>query len=267
LKGVENLDLSKPIRNAKNAADSLGKGVGDSLMSGVGRGSKRAIDTALTHLSGAMDKLDPDIKKLLAAINTIGSTTTVQIKKIGDTVHWQIGRLNGDVKIMGSTVTTIVDALKKETQNLLSDVVQNALDTLNSKHSKAKIDSIVSALLDSNTQAKAKNLVSGALKPALDSLSKDVNALVYKDVPFVKKEAVELLVALGLISIGIIGFVWYERSRYARLVKILTLHIDGIKDPDVYNELTKNISAQTKNEGLEPLLRDTLKKQGINRVK
>jgi len=139
-------------------------------------------------------------------------------------------------------------------------IIQTALDSLKAPSSKIKIDSIVSGVLDKNTDARAQKLVSSALQPTIDSLAKKIDFIVHKDVPFVQKQAG----ILAAVAIAIIGFVWYERSKYARLVKILTYQIDKIPNPDVYNDLTGKISSQTKNEDLEPLLRKTLRKQGIN---
>lgn len=123
----------------------------------------------------------------------------------------------------------------------------------------------MSALMDSNTQAKAKKLISGALQPALDSLSKDANGIVHKNIPFMKDQAIELMAALGIIAIAIIAFVWYERNRYAKTLKILTYQIDKIpvEHQSVYDDLTGRIKSHAQMEGVEPFLDKVLKSQGI----
>jgi hypothetical protein len=89
---------------------------------------------------------------------------------------------------------------------------------------------------------------------------------VYEDIPFVKKQAYWFIAGLALIAIAIIGFVWYERSKYARLVKVLTYQIDKIhtQNSNVYDELTKGIKDHAQRDDVEPLLQKVLKTQGIN---
>ena len=258
---INKLSLAKPIASAGTAANKLAYGVGQNIILGLTDSSKQAIQKVIRGLKGSIDTLNPDIKKLLAAIGTIGDTTNLQITKLGKNIHWQIGKLRGD---LNGTVGGLTSTLKINTKTILSDIIQTALDSLKAPASKAKIDSIVSGILDKNTDAKVQKLVNGALQPTIDSLANKIDGIVHKDVPFLQKQAGLLLAILGVIAIAIIGFIWYERSKYARLVKILTYQIDKIQDPDTYNALTKNISSQTKSEDLEPLLRKTLVKQGIN---
>jgi len=262
-KDIDGLNANQPVRKLNGPADSLVRALTGNALMGLSDSSKKALDNIFTNLNGGIDKLklDPAVKKLLSAISTMGDTTSLQITKIGNSVHWQIGKLQGDLT---GTVNKLTTTLDKDAQKLVNDVIQSALNSANSAASKAKIDSIVSGVLDKNTDGKAQRLVSSALQPTIDTLSNRIDRIVHKDVPFVQKQAALLLSILAAIAIAIIGFVWYERSRYSRLVKILTYQIDKIQDPDTYTALTKSISSQSKDESLEPLLRKTLSKQGIN---
>ncbi|HEY8780459.1 MAG TPA: hypothetical protein VIM16_02495 [Mucilaginibacter sp.] len=259
--GINKLSFAKPVSSVDSAANKLAYGAGQNVILGLTDSSRAAIQKVIRGLKGSMDTLNPEIKKMLVAINAIGDTTNLQITKIGKNIHWQIGNLQGD---LNGTVSGLTSAFKINTKTILSDIIQTALDSLKAPSSKIKIDSIVSGVLDKNTDARAQKLVSSALQPTIDSLAKKIDFIVHKDVPFVQKQAGILLAILAAVAIAIIGFVWYERSKYARLVKILTYQIDKIPNPDVYNDLTGKISSQTKNEDLEPLLRKTLRKQGIN---
>jgi hypothetical protein len=263
-KAIDGIDLSKPVNSAKIPANELASGVGKNLMNGIDSNSKKTIDDILKEVN--IDKLNPDIQKLLVAITTIGDTTSLQITKVGDNVHWQIGRLNGDVALMGKTVRGITDSIKNGTKDLLTNIIQNALNSLQTPQSKTKIDSIVANLLDKNTRQKAQLLVSSAIQPTIDSLANKIHATVQNDLPFMQKQAVGLLLAIGIIALGIIAFVWYERSKYARLVKILTFQIDKMPEEHraAYDDLTKSIKANAQSQDLQPLLSKILIKQGIN---
>ena len=93
---------------------------------------------------------------------------------------------------------------------------------------------------------------------------KRVEKIVHKDVPFVQRQAKNLLLALGAVAAAIIGWIWYQRRRYAKLVSVLTYEIDKIPSQTLYDELTKRIRNEAQKNELEPLLRDVLKEQGIN---
>ena len=143
-------------------------------------------------------------------------------------------------------------------------MIQTALDSLNTKASQQKISAIVAGLLNDSAKARAQAFISGALQPTIDSITNKVDHIVHKDLPFVQREASLLLWSLGILAAAIIGFVWYQRRRYARLSEILTYQINKIPMQGAYDDLTQHISAQTQSENLEQLLRATLKKQGIN---
>lgn len=262
-KMVDGITYSKLAKNLKSPTDSLINSLAGSALMGIADSSHKALDTLFKNLNG---KVDPELAKLIHAIDTMGETTNFQICKIGDSVHWQIGRIGGDIKSISKTVDQLVANLKSQVKDLPGMLIANALDTLKSPRSHAKMDSIMSNLLDANTKAKVRDLISSAMKPTLDSLSRDADKLVQKDAPFLKKQAIELIVAIGIVAIAIIAFVWYERRRYARLTQILTYEIDKMPEGNVnaYDDLTHRIKKHAQDENLEPLLRKILVKQGIN---
>ena len=264
-KDIDSLSFTKPINKLNNPLDTLGRRLSANMLMGLSDSSKKALDNILNNVNGALDKLklDPQIKKLLSAISTMGDTTSLQITKLGNNIHWQIGRMQGDVN---DVIDKLSSALDKDAAKLVNDIIQSALNAATSTASKAKIDSIISNALDKNTDSKAQRLVTSALQPTIDSLAIKIDSIVHKDVSFVQKRAVLLLIALGIVSIAIIAFVWYEKSKYARLVKILTYQIDKMPTENVgaYDDLTHKIQAHAQNEDQEPLLSKVLKVQGIN---
>jgi hypothetical protein len=262
-KSIDTLSFNKAIGKLNGPLDTLGRRFAGNAMMGLSDSSKKALNKIVLNLNDALTqlKLDPEVKKLLSAISTIGDTTSIQITKVGNTLHWQIGRLTGD---LDHALEKLTKALDRDAKKMVDEILQSALTAASSPVSKRKIDTIISNLLDENTNAKAQRLVNSALQPTIDTISNRIDKIVHKDVPFIQKRAGWLLAIIGAIALAIIGFVWYQRAKYARLVKVLTYQIDKIPDKDIYNELTGNISSQTKNESLEPLLRKTLATQGIN---
>jgi len=264
-KDIDSISFTKPINKLNSPLDTLGRRLSANMLMGLSDSSKKAIDNILNNVNGALGKLklDPEIKKLLSAISTMGDTTSLQITKLGNNIHWQIGRVGGD---LNGVIAKLSSALDKDAAKLVNDIIQSALNAATSTTSKAKIDSIISNALDKNTDSKTQRLVTSALQPTIDSLANKIDSIVHKEVPFVQKQASLLLIILAAIALAIIGFIWYERAKYARLVKVLTYQIDKMPKENVgaYDDLTHKIKAQAQNEDLQPLLSKVLKVQGIN---
>ena len=266
----KSLNLSKVLTDAQPAVDSLAKGAGRNAGEGLEESVKGITQQFLSGLKGATDTLNPDIIRIEKVLDSIGSLSALQLVKLGDTLNIQIARVKGQIdskkiqKFLVSTLEQLTGKLSKGTKNLLSNMIQTTLDSLNTKASQQKISMIVAGLLNDSAKARVQAFVSGALQPTIDSITNKVDHIVHKDLPFVQREASLLLWSLGILAAAIIGFVWYQRRRYARLSEILTYQINKIPMQGAYDDLTQHISAQTQSENLEQLLRATLKKQGIN---
>ncbi|MGZ3835015.1 MAG: hypothetical protein ACXVB0_15925 [Mucilaginibacter sp.] len=250
--------------------DSASKAAGNNFVVGATQQVPALTQKILQSLKVAQDTLNPDLQKIYKVIDSLGTLSNAQLTKLADNLHQQITRLKGDVKdttlktFLIKTLESMTGKLQNDTKVLLNNVIQSTLDSLKAPSTKAKMDTIISHLLDENTQSKTQLLISRSLQPTIDSLTNRVDKMIKGDIPFVKREAYGLLAGLGIVAIAIIAFVWYERSKYARLVKILTYHINKIPNKDVYDDLTSQIQDHTQKESLEPLLRNTLQKQGIN---
>ncbi|MGZ3929401.1 MAG: hypothetical protein ACXVJG_20750 [Mucilaginibacter sp.] len=250
--------------------DSASKAAGNNFVVGATQQVPALTQKILQSLKVAQDTLNPDLQKIYKVIDSLGTLSNAQLTKLADNLHQQITRLKGDVKdttlktFLIKTLESMTGKLQNDTKALLNNVIQSTLDSLKAPSTKAKMDTIISHLLDENTQSKTQLLISRSLQPTIDSLTNRVDKMIKGDIPFVKREAYGLLAGLGIVAIAIIAFVWYERSKYARLVKILTYHINKIPNKDVYDDLTSQIQDHTQKESLEPLLRNTLQKQGIN---
>jgi hypothetical protein len=261
---IENIDLAKPVRKVKPITDSIAYGVGKNLASGLEDNSQAVIKKALTGLKGFSDTLNPDIKKLVHAINIASDSANFNVTKVGDNLHWQIGRLRGDVRSFDNVIAKIITTLDLRTRYLLSNIIQTGLDTLKAPSTSVKIDSFVAHVLSEKTTQRTQNLVSGALQPTIDKLINRIDKIVDNDVPYIKKQAYWFLGAVTLAALIVIFFFWYQRKKYSRLAKIITYQIDKIKNQAEYDELTSRISSQAKREELEPLLKKMLSAQGIN---
>lgn len=258
------------MNKAQPAIDSIARSAAQNAALGASEKAQLISKSLIQGLKGSMDTLDPDIRKIMRTIDSIGHLSEAQLVRMGKTLEGQLDKLKADLKddelkkFLVGTLESMTGKLRKDTKYLLSDMIQASLDSLGTAASRDKIKLIIDDLLGDDTQKKAQELVHGALQPTLDSLLTRIDKIVHKDVPFVQRQATRLLWSLGLLAVAIIGFVWYQRRKYAKLVGILTYQIDKIPSQEAYDELTKHIRNEAQKTGLEPLLRETLKEQGIN---
>jgi hypothetical protein len=268
---LKNVDLSEFRSKNQTHLDSLLRSMGMNATLGVSDTvrflANNASNGLLQGLKGFSDTLDPDVKKV---VDRLGSLTEKELDSIMLRAKVHLRDLKGEIKdkeLADFLLKIVEDAtgkLKKQTRSALSDMIQKALNDFDAETANEKLQIILQGALGDSTKVKAQELVSGALQPTVDSIMKRIEKIVHKDVPFVQKQAKNLLFALAALAALIIGWVWYQRRRYARLVSILTYQIDKIPSQELYDELTKRIRNETQKEALEPLLRETLKESGIN---
>ncbi len=267
---VDKIDVDAFLQKSKTGIDSLSISAGRYATVGASEKAQLFSKSLIQGLKGSVDTLDPDIQKIMRTIDSIGNLSDAQLNKLGENLEARIARLKDSIKdeelarFLLKTLESVTGKLRDDTKNLLSDMIQTSLDSLGAASSKDKIRAIIDDLLGEDTKKQASALVQGALQPTMDTLLARIDKIVHKDVPFVQRQANKLLTLLALLSAGIIGFVWYQRRKYARLVALLTYQIDKLPSKEHYDELTKRIKNEAQKTGLEPLLRETLKEQGIN---
>ena len=267
---VDKVDVKALLRKTQPELDSLAYQSGQNISLGMSDKAELLSQNLIKGLKGSMDTLDPDIRKIMRTIDSLGTLTDAQLVKLGETLENRLDRLKTNIKdedlkkFLIGTVEEMTGKLRKDTRYLLSDMIQASLDSLGMESSKEKIRAIIRELLGENTRQEAQSLIQGALQPTIDTILRGVDKIVHKDVPFVQRQANKLLISLALLAAAIIGFVWYQRRKYAKLVSLLTYEIDKLSSKEAYDELTHKIKNEAQKTGLEPLLRETLKEQGIN---
>jgi hypothetical protein len=269
-KAVSKINLKPVINSANPELDSLARNATRNAVLGASDNAKLLTQNLIRGLKGSMDTLNPDIQKIMKTIDSLGKLSDKQLNLLGNSLNNQIGKLKDNIKdeelkkFLVSTIEQATGTLQKSTKNMLSNIIQTGLDSLSGNSSKEKITKIIQNILGDSTKKQVQLLVSSALQPTMDSLFKRIDKLTEKDIPFVQKQASKLLWSLGILASGIIGFVWYQRRKYAKLVQLMTYEIHNVPSKDAYDELTTRIKSSAQKESLEPLLKSTLKDQGIN---
>ena len=267
---VDKVDLSKFRVKNQAQLDSLFRSASRSAALGIADTAQLISKNLLIGLKGSMDTLDPDFQKLKLKIEELGNLSDAQLAKLGNQIELRLKNLKTDLKdeelkkFLISMIEESTGKLKSGTKTMLSDMIQEALNAFDAETAKEKIQIILNGALGEITKQKAQALVAAALQPSVDSILNRIEKIVHKDLPFVQRQAKNLLLALAALAAAIIGWVYYQRRRYAKLVSVLTYQIDKIPSQTLYDEITKRIREEAQKNELEPLLREVLKEQGIN---
>lgn len=263
--------------NFKSAGSDLGDGL-SSQTDKIGSGLIRGVTDELTN-EERRKKLETMLSELIARV---GASANTQVTSIRDTLIGEYTRKwLSDIRddLTGAPMRANVEKLLDEvlgagTRHRLAGI----RDELLGHNTRELLASIMARLReeavgDSTAEAVARLLqtalgdkTNAALRAIVDSAATTLNARLKEtgeNLGFFKDYAIELLVGLGAVAIAIIGYIWWQRRKYLRLSQVLTTQIHDIPKKDEFNELTARISRKAKEQGLEPLLRDLLSKQGI----
>ena len=229
-----------------------------------------AVSRALVQgLKGSIDTLDPDIQKGLKLIDSVGQLSNAQVALIMQTVIDRIDHIKGQVKdeqlkqFFLDAVSSTMRQVDQRSRNILANMLMKAIDDLNSDGARLKLAAIRDSLLNDATNTRIQRTVLTAVQPTLDTLTNRIDRIVNHNIPLVQRYAYEWLIGLGLIAAALIGWVWFQRRRYVRLVKLLTYQIDKIPDRQTYDELVGRIRNSAQSQSLEPALRNVLQDQGL----
>ena len=155
----------------------------------------------------------------------------------------------------------ITESLNNKVKIQLNGLTTGLLDSL---LSDAGADRIRTQLLGESTKAALNSMLDSAMTVVIKRINQDLSLpQVGQQLNFIQKWAKELLLLMGLIGIGIIAFVWYKRTRYLKLVQLLTNQIDQIPSESAYDELTQRIQKIARAQDYESTIRQVLKDNGM----
>jgi hypothetical protein len=260
----------------KKMGSNLGNGVAsqtDSMGRGLVQGLREELADPATQqkISKLLDSVVNNLTLTLSARLTMVEDSLLNRKILiwadslvealtGNQLRLNVEKIQA--ALVGKTkqdVLEMKDAFRKLLDEILSDNTRSKLGKFRDELLGPKTNAAITKIVDS----AVTHIVDSALAKMSDRLKTDINPQIKSDISFIQKNAIWLLVTLGLIALAIVSLVWLNRRKYLRMVAILTKHIHDIPDKQIYDLVTSNIKKDTVATGLEPDLRDILSKNGL----
>ncbi|HEY4205734.1 MAG TPA: hypothetical protein VGM31_02935 [Puia sp.] len=258
--------------------------IGRDLTKGV---SSQTDSIGRTLVAGAMNELtNPNTRRkvslLLDSILTAFSDSlTVRTRTMEDSLLNRKVLLWADTlmqTLTGSRMRMNLDSIQgvvvgktKRDVLVMRDGFSQLLAEILGNNTKNRLGLMRDELLGSKTSAALVKIIDTAVTHIVDSamhkvsegFRNDINPQLTKDISFVNRNAIWLLVTLGAIAAAIIFLVWQNRKKYLRMVAIIAKQVHDIPDQKVYDLVTARIKQNSVASGLEPDLRKLLSKNGL----
>lgn len=255
-------DLTKGVASQ---TDSIGRTLVAGAMNELTNPATRRkvsllIDSILTNLSDSLNvrtrTLEDSLlnrKVLLWADSLMQTLTGSRMRMNLDSIQGiLVGKTKKDVLAMRDDFSQLLaEALSNNTKDRLGQMRDELLGAKTTAALVKIIDTAVSHIVDS------------ALHKVSEGFRNDINPQLTKDISFINKNAIWLLIAVGVIAAAIIFLVWQNREKYLRMVAIIAKQVHDIPDQQVYDEVTARIKQSSIASGLEPDLRKLLSKNGL----
>ena len=255
-------DLGKGV---SSKTDTIGQtliaGVMNELTSPVVRKKVSLfLDSILTNLTdsltvrtGTLEDRLLNHKVQLWADSLVETLTGSHLKMNMDSVQSVlVGKTKRDILQMR-------DGFSRLLAEVLSNNTKNKLGLMRDELLGPKTTTALARIIDT----AVTHIVDSAMLRISDRLRTDINPQLTQDISFVHRNATWLLITLGAIAAVIIFLIWQNRKKYLRMVTIIAKQIHDIPDQRIYDQVTAKIKQDSVANGLEPDLRDLLKKNGL----
>jgi hypothetical protein len=235
--------MGELVESADTVGSNLVRGVRDTL---TGPETTRALDTLLDTLGTTLAVQAAGVRDSLVGVHTMQRLQALRDSLLGARMQAQMAALREE--ILGLRTRELLGSLRTE---LLGD------------SSRMLVDALRGELLGEKTTAELVALIDKAMYQLALRFRTDVRPELEKELTFIQKNSILLMVLLGALGCGVVAFIFWQKRRLVRLVQTLTFQIHEIPDQRSYDELVHRIQRNAQQAKLEPFLRKILREQGI----
>ena len=253
------------------AGCSMFKGIGEDFGGGLAKGAVDSLDTPQR-----VEKLNRVIDSLIAALGVAAKREvpsmldTLQIRRrvdeIAELLKQDIRQLRDDLVGMRTQRPLLAlrdSLLGAKTNAAVQTLLDSMLAVVLSARTVERAGALRDELLGPTTNTALRSIVDSAMVSLVNRYKKDLSPALQGDVGVITKYAKELLITLGMVAIAVVGYFWWQKTKYRKTVAILAQQINEIPDQELYDNLTLSIRRNAQVSGVEPLLRKTLAEHGL----
>ncbi len=247
------------------------EGIGEDLGGGLARGAvdslataerveklERAIDSLISATAAAMKRETPLVLDTLQIRRRVEEVTDILMRDLARARDDFVGPKTQE-PLLALRDSLLGPATNVAIRSLLDSAVASAFGERTADYVGALRDE----LLGPATNSAVRGIVDSAMVSLIQRYRQDLQPTLRGDLGFIKNNAQELLITLGALTVVIVGYVWWQRTRYKKTVAILAQQINEIPDQGMYDNLTLGVRRNAQSAGVEPLLRKTLSEHGL----
>ncbi|MBM2845650.1 MAG: hypothetical protein HW407_962 [Bacteroidetes bacterium] len=247
------------------------KGIGEDFGGGLAKGAVDSLDTPQR-----VEKLNSVIDSLIAVLGVAAKREvpsmldTLQIRarveEIAELLKHDIKQVRDDLvgtRTQGPLLALRDSLLGAKTNAAVQALVDSMLVVVLSTRTVERAGALRDELLGPKTKEAVSSIVDSAMMSLARRYELDLSPALQGDLDVIRKYAKELLITLGVVAIAIVGYFWWQKTKYRKTVAILAQQINEIPDQELYDNLTLSIRRNAQVSGVEPLLRKTLAQHGL----
>jgi hypothetical protein len=249
--------ISSDFHNLPNTSDTIGRKVSAAILHELTKKESRLrIDSLLSSASDRAKSELPGLTDSLFNKDVIAWLSTAREKVTGE-------ELNHDIDQIVESLLGKTKRGASEMEENLKDSFKNYLVTVLNDSVKHKIEIMRDALIGDKADTLLKRAVRDALQELVNGYRDKVHPLLKQDLNLLEKNAGWILIMVLAVALIIIGFMWWNRWRYIRLLTIVTEQIQEIEDQKLYDSLTLKINQVSTNANLDKKLNSHLSKHKL----
>jgi hypothetical protein len=243
---------------------------GKDLGGGLTQGAAEHVDSlGSKFVGGAVDTLTAAAtqERLNLLIERLGNSLARQAAQTRDTLLGEysvrlIARLRQD--LLGAGTKADLGAIRDEVIGIRTrQMIGGLRDELLGDQTIMRASSLRDNLLGQSTQIAVQAIVDSAMISLVRRYNKDLAPELQSQFTFLQRNATQLLILIAVLAVGVIAFVWWQKTKYRRLLALLANQIHNIPDKNSYDQLTRGVQLKAQESGTEPLLRKVLADQGL----